>query len=71
MSNDSKCLVQIFTDHPHILNMASNEFVAEKGVPAKISLKFVYTNEEFKEYTLFVLKNGEPWQKILIAAHFV
>jgi len=51
--------------------MASNEFVAEKGVPAKISLKFVYTNEEFKEYTLFVLKNGEPWQKILIAAHFV
>ena len=71
MNKNETCVVRVHTDFPEILNMESNEFIAEKDIPAKICLKFEYDKDDFKEYNLFVLKNGEPWQKILILVKFL
>jgi len=55
----------------NILNMKSTDFHIDAASSTKLGLKFNYEGIDKSEYFIFLLKDGEPWQKILIRTEFL
>jgi len=62
------CTIGIYSNTPEILALDSNEIHVIQGSSFKIPLKFEYQHgeDDNQRYYVFVLKQGRPWQKIVI-----
>lgn len=59
--------IKIYVYPPNLTNMDTSEMLLPSGTTIKIPLKFEpKEGEKLSEFFVFVLKNGRPWQKIII-----
>lgn len=66
------CNIEIYFTHPQINGLSSHQFIVAKGCPFKIPLKFNYQEIKFLTgFCIFILKNGCPWQKIMLDLTFL
>ena len=65
-------MIKIYTDVPEIINMETNEVKVPKGGVSKVSLRFYnQTGYRPQSFNLFLFKNGNPYQKIVIYVEYL
>ena len=64
------CKIEAYSTVPEILMLESNELLVQKGCSFKLPLRFEHQDEDTFGCFIFLLKDGKPWQKIIIEVIF-